>query len=251
MVLLLRDIIAVHDVRSGEVLWQQHHKMPKGSSCLFITKVFTGFLFFNKAKEPEIQVFDTSNGNIIANQTIKFWMSKYHMSMIARGSYLCYADHFNIHVIKFCCGKTTCYKYPMPRHFFKPVRKNAKGFFCWNEIVVDLLGFLGKSHVLIGTLYQYDQIDLFAFDIEAAASAHSEQEAELAFSRPLDSRKQKLNLNNGSYYDPVYRTDRINGCIDMVGVMRRRASKKLKIDAYFFETQLEFKRNDKTLKHHS
>ncbi len=241
MVIFLRDMIAVHDVRSGEALWQHNHKMPNGCSWLFITKVFTGFLYFNQTQEYEIQVFDTSNGKKIANQTILCCMYGYHKSITARGPYLCFSDIRNIHVMKFSRGKAESYNYPLAKSIIKILNRNINnGIVFWHS--VGLLGFLGKSHVVIGVLTHHEQSVLFSFDIDAAVSAQSEEEAQLAFALPLTSRNKNIDIHchNECYFDPVYRTDRNSGCIDMVGIMRRRAKKKLLIDTYFFETQLQY-----------
>ncbi len=93
---------------------------------------------------------------------------------------------------------------------------------------VFLHGFIGKSHILAG----------------AAVGATNEQEWEDAFSFPVSQNRQGMEA--GKWCQPVYKTNRKKGRVEIVGAMMVGSSSgALKLDqpvnvcAYNYVTEME------------
>ncbi len=103
-----------------------------------------------------------------------------------------------------------------------------------------MLGFLGKSNILICSLDAYDYFELFSLDVDAAFSATTSEGEDMAFALPLRTNQEIPLPSYGlQHFEPVYRTDKKNGCVDLVGVLGRRS--KSMADTYHFVTEISLR----------
>ncbi len=194
----------------------------------------------------QVKIFSTEKEEsfCVHELALKHYIS--NGSVTAKGSYLCWTDGLVIHVIR--KSTSSCQKYdlafPMD-HFVKAkCFKAAEGLANFDFIVLE--GFVGKSNILIGRLGPHSGIGyvLMSLDIEAAISAKNDKEMAMAFSLPLNPRGREDKFPHSKHnnmYRPVYRTDRVNECVDLVGVMQRKEkAARVTLETTFFVTQLEY-----------
>ncbi len=246
--LVLPHLVAVHDSKTGEALWQLEHDIdPLSCSSLFITRKVAGFkLRDHSCKTSTIKVFNTQNGELITDHKVTTQHLRSAKIIIARDSCLCYVDGLVIHVLMVHDNGVKKYSFTFPvDHFAKSNCFNSKDDPSKLESII-LEGFVGKSKVLIGNLwssYGCSRI-LMSLDIDAAVLAKNEDEVKMAFSLPLNPKGQKPPGRNNNTYLPVYRTDRINECVDLVGVMQRKEkTAKITLETHYFVTQLDPPKN--------
>ncbi len=221
--------LAVYDLTNGSVLWKSKcifdNLMIKS---IFINEIITGLLFQKSLGHYQGEVFDTSTGNLITKLVITTTMfegSKKNKDFIrTKGPYICYTKGLEFHAIRASSHSETIeYTFPFPLEIY---RQDILHFYraCTKFLVpkyFSLLGFVAKSHVLLGQLWFecHDKPLLVSLDIEAAVAARDEEEVKWAFSLPLLEHDEDFSFSpcyNG--YSPVYKTDRPRGQVDLVGV---------------------------------
>ncbi len=156
-----------------------------------------------------------------------------------------FAQNKIIHVIRLHGGEAETHSFPFPADHFAKVPGSPLGQCDKSKLVCLMIDFLGKSNIMLGNLkisLLHTSV-LFSLDLDAAVTARTEEQRNNAFSLPLncnsvmlpDSQRESiLRHNYEDWYQPVYKTDRINGSVEVVGVSR----KKLESDAAVVETHM-------------
>ncbi len=267
MVIFLPDQIALHDTTNGQVIWQKQHGEDVWSfwkeqeklgivwcnpttsytraefrgPCvsLFTTNHVTGYVFTNEYHdylqcqphkvEWKLILFSTATGELIGTEHD---VSK----CMAKGPYVCYPKKLAIHVLEVSGTVVKKHKFKFPLSYFMEDmtschfledRKYIQG--------IELIGYLDKSNILLGNLAGFHCSILFSLDLDSAVNATNKGEQQMAFSLPLAG--ERISARNHTPFQAVYRTDRINECVDLVGVMRKRGRKAVK--TYYFVTEMQ------------
>ncbi len=251
--IVLPHLIAVHSTTSGETLWQKHlpnlDLLSLEQNAPFITKDMTGFFHGNwhnqafRDTEWAIQIYDTQTGEFITNKVIKAWQWAYiQISFFTTGRYLCYFVNHAIRVIFVSDKEAKECEFPMPKdHLAKTKGFNmaiAKewDFNSWS--IRGLLGFLGKTNVMLGYVNGCIRF-LFTLDLDAAFSATNEEETNAAFSMPLAAYASDKKVKDW-IWKPICRTDRTSGSVDVVGAMNKIEKRDtITLDNFFFVTEMQ------------
>ncbi len=253
--ILLPDSIAVHNVTSGDVLWQ-HSLEIEGENRPFITRDIAGCVDLDDYDwqkmdhDATIQIYDTQSGKHISDMRIemldisRLW---YH-GLFARGSYLCYFDMFNLCVHKVIGREVKEHDISFPVEHLVKTSNNFSSSDNHKKIsnafrFEKCLGFVAKSNVLLLNFRSNESGNLIvSLDLDAYLSANNENERNSSFSLPLDAHCS-LGRPGDQNWQPVYQTDTINGCVDIVGIMRlslTQCEKRAQIlENYFFVTELD------------
>ncbi len=278
MVLFLHDTIAVHDSNSGARLWENEideedrNFRNNGnldsldiSYSIFITKVITGYLRLDfrirrlspgEEDRSKLHIYDTDTGEFIAGiKTSSINLDRLHYWLMARGPFLCYRSLIKrevINVLHVVGKKTKFHTVVFPLDHFKLEQlRSFKRIPSDKMTIWYLLGFLGKSNILLGSVGCPDDggPELFSLDLDAAIAARNDQEVARAFSLPLSKNwiGNTCSVHQKDFH-PIYRTDRERGCVDLVGVMRETDTvntmgDKLTFGNCFFVTDMEFSRD--------
>ncbi len=240
---MLPELIAVHDAISGNVIWRHDHKVDFGQCMpIFITRDITGY-FYTSATDQATQmatkiatIFRTSDGKLVSDQQIKIVRLSYLVPLGRReikGPLICYTEGLAIHVVKIVADSVKRYKFQFPED--RLVNSNIDSIGTPPAFTHVLLkGFVGKSNVLMGNLSDNSVLmhnhgnnsgsnfpELFTLDLDAAMSARSEAEIAAAFALPLLNERHLSSSNERHWlYQPMYRTDRSRGCVDVVGAVK-------------------------------
>ncbi len=226
---------------------------------LFITKLMAGFLVVKNERDPqtrkletysEFRIFDTDTGKFITSCKLPPHCGQGRF-VSARGPYLCYSRAQFIHVVRLCGERVEQFDLKFPTGHFARVRGSSFGQYDLSQSRCSFIDFLGKSHVLLGNLKVQPLHThlLFGLDLDAAVAAKTEEELCQAFSLPLTSKSVKCPNTNGLSihssvdmyrYKPVYMTDRITGCVEMVGVTRKKLeSDAAMVESHYFVTEIQ------------
>ncbi len=189
-----------------------------------------GYSFYDQnSKTSKVKLYSTETGESFCEHDLTHLHYISNDVITARGSYVSCTDGLVIHVIRKSSNACEKFHFTFPTNHFIKLKakcfKPAEDLLKFDFIVLE--GFVGKSNVLIGRLGPHSGIGyvLMSLDIDAVISAKNEHEVTMAFSLPLNPRGKEnkfpgTNCNNK--YLPVYRTDRVNECVDLVGVMQRK-----------------------------
>ncbi len=236
--ILLPNSIAVHSATSGKILWQnslENNDKNRKKAVPFITRDIAGCFYIDEGddeggmdEEVSIHIYDTQSGEHISDLQIQMIFPNYleRYGVFARGSYLCYFDYHKIIVQKVMGRDIQEHNIPLPiKHlvetnsFFSSSidYETLENAFLFNEC----LGFVGKSNVLLLKFKSYKCGSFIAsLDLDACLSAKSEEEKNSSFSLPLDAHCSPDKPGGYQNWQPVYETDTVNGCVDIVGIMR-------------------------------
>ncbi len=260
MVVVLPDTIAVHSTTSGDNLWKRELECTDASHLSelpeslkppapipFITKDIAGYFLQTQDaegyKHSTMEVYETDTGEHISSFELSLmeFDNVHQGKAIAKGCFICFSFDLSVHVYMVKNSVVNTYEIPFPlEHFIKNKElirlKNSS-----QRVWIKLLGFLGKTNVLIGTLKTRTLSALISLDLDAAIAAKSDKETQLAFNLHVNN-KPLGSLSNE--FKPVYRTDRDTGCVELVGVMREKLPESLgdemfTIDTGFFVTQMQ------------
>ncbi len=255
--ILFPDTIAVHSTTSGELLWKREleswqvleHDPYRPSPDVFITKDIVGFINFSKDSEPTVyrqsvlMVYDTETGDYIGSATIPSEKAQRDTSnrrhKFARGCCVGYQLSQSVCVYRIEEKEIRCYEFGLPnnyQYFSKFYLQRSKLPF-----VYELLGFLGKTNCLMISFEQEGKfVRMCCLDLDSAFVAKTEKEVESAFS--LTKGCESLGSPERNF-NPVYRTDRDTGSVDLVGFMRQKntssSSHRVTIDTGFFVTEMQ------------
>ncbi len=241
MMVFVPNFIGVHGVRNGELIWKKEHKHKSASKCkwLFITKHISGYVSLNKNHKYEITIFCTKSGDLITVEELQTKKLNWHNSITARGQYVCYVkdSYFNlcIHVIKVAGENVTRHNFRLPYQKVFEQYGIRRALYYTEQ---SLLGFLGKSNILMFSLESNMGIKLYSFELDVAVSAKSYEDVKLAFSLPLASQEKNKFGHYFGHYVPIYQTDRINGSVDIVGAMLHKQEMGA-VDAFYFFTEMQ------------
>ncbi len=239
MVVFLPNLIAVHNVRNGEIIWQTAHKHKDTSKCkwLFITKYVSGYVSLNKYNKHELSIFCTISGDVIAVEELQTTETVVrHDSITARGQYVCHIKEtcsIKLHVFKVIGQNVTKYTFSLPPERFLELN-DIRALRYTSQ---SLLGFLCKSNILMCSLMTSMGAKLYSLDVDVAVSAKSYKDVKLALSLPLASQEKKYFGLCLGHYAPIYQTDRTNGSVDIVGAMLHNEMGTL--DAFYFVTEMQ------------
>ncbi len=230
MIIAMQDMLAVHDVTSGAVLWQRKPKEDYEVAQidhLFITSQVAGCRREILYGTDKIDIYDVNTGEFIGSQKKRVLIM--FEKVIATGPFICYPENgLDIHVIKIVDNKMKNFVFPFP------VSKLAENG--TESLRLRWMDIIGRSHVLVGQVanWKFENILLFTLDLDAAVSARNEREVMDAFSLPFGSVRTYT-------YEPVYETDFASGNIDMVGVMRttEATTEVHTIESHFFVTKMQ------------
>ncbi len=265
MLLIIGDEFAVHDCKSGEALWRNKITgyMPAMFKCcfsIFITKDIAGYLYrcsnggdatdkHERDDGSKVVIFDTKSGELVGSVKMRPFCQDPPSFLVTKGSIICYKRWSTIFVARVIGQEIKTYEFTFPIiHFMRLVKESLtlEEVKKWcDQGIYTLYGFVANSNVLIGCYGKPCESCpvLFSLDLDVAFAAKSEEEIDSAFSLPLNTSKW-----NGSEYqnafEPIFKTDRANGSIEIIGVMRERNNVKgtsnLKIDNYMFVTEMEY-----------
>ncbi len=290
------DSMAVHSTTTGDTLWrtsleqEDQENIAKGEyTTLFLTEDIAGFATqvyekpYDEDEDNEFQVdplhvllqfYDTEKGSLISSvkileQCIGF--SDCPHRVLARGSILCYKFHMD-------SSFSSYEEDPFAIYIFRAVGKELKRHvlqFPLNHFIeqeqidfpsdagtqTKLLGFLGKTNILLGNLtvakykYQIDQSNpedlikrhvLFTVNLDTVFAAKDEEETNLAFAIHevcTYSDPNSLYKRDPEYFHPVYKTDQATKSVDLVGVMWKKdsgdGSQKIVVESKIFVTEME------------
>ncbi len=269
MLIIMHDAVAVLNTTSGAVLWRHqlegehvHEDQAGFYGNPFITDRIAGYQHI-RDQDCKIEMYDVNTGKHIGSHVRKgkgnYWMLDNH-NMFARGSYVCFSDLIlTTHILKIADNgdKIEEFSFRFPREYFSQLTKLSHLLYRLGNI--QFIGFLGRSNVLIGRLKEHSRqnnFSIFSLDLDAAVSAKCGEEVRRAFSLPLGPElgvimpgcdgecffRSCKKCDSWSIYDyrPIYRTDRITGSLDLVGVMRTtEANEKQTVKSYFFVTEMQ------------
>ncbi len=255
MLIIVSNIIAVHSTNTGEKLWEtkiekEHllHKITTAEDIwgsapgLFITKDIAGYVV--KAVEgldnekATITIYDTKTGELLCNKMIPMSEAREIeiYDFIAKGPAICYTIDQAVYVYRAQGKQLRKMKFCFPDKCFMGAKKavrqdNVRGY-------IELLGFLGKSNILIGSIHGNDDVRLFCLDLDDACATKSQRKEHTYFKIPPSCLVLGSPKNS---FKPVYRTDKGTGGVELIGVMRRTksSSKTLKIDSGIFVTEMQ------------
>ncbi len=257
MMILFPDTIAVHSTTSGELLWKREleswqvleHDPYRPCPDVFITKDIVGFINFSKDsksgvyRQTVLMVYDTGTGDYIGSATIPPEKAQGDTSnrkhKFARGCYIGYQLSQSVCVYRVEEKEIRRYEFGLPKkyryftHFY--LQRSV------NMFKYELLGFLGKTNCLMISFEQEGKfVRMCCLDLDAAFVAKTKREVESAFS--LTKGCESLGSPERNF-DPVYRTDRDTGCVELVGFMRQNdtssSSRTFTVDTGFFVTEME------------
>ncbi len=250
MVVLLPDKLAVHDVTNGSVLWQAKHSSDiKRLMTLFINAKITGFVSRVSPGQFKGEIFDTATGEFITYLNIVVPKGKIGRNIIrTKGKLMCYIQNLDFHVIRVSPSLSSQqrkreYKFSFPVEHFK---EDIENFYraSTRPLVpssISLLGFLGRSNILLSQLRCEGQHKplLVSLDIDAAIAATNDDEVQLAFSLPLLERDEDFSFYPcDTGYTPIYMTDKSTRRVDIFGVTCPTWKNSYK--NYNFVTEMEF-----------
>ncbi len=208
-------------------MWKKEIQVdPSSCGHLFITKNFAGFVCYDFTEEQarKVKIFDMRNGDLIASRKINV-EDRGVNSLVAKGSFLCYNYRTAIHVIQVLEGSGVRlfeFCFPTAKFFRAVLDVNCNMSNYTNPC---LMGFVSKTNVLVGNLRassgRVRPAVLFSLDLDKVASARDKDEEWSAFSLPLLGEDCNITEEHHRSYQPVYRTDRINRCVDLVGVVKK------------------------------
>ncbi len=250
MLIILPNSVAVHSTTNGSKLWEtkieKEHLLYRTNSgqllgCMpapFITKSIAGYLVKGMDgedyQEATITMYDTNTGQLIGNTKLPSEAQEVQWGEIfAKGPLVCFPVGQSVHVYRAEGKQIKTHKVSFPSKYF-----NIKFNLYERQSYIDLLGFLAKSNVLIGSLKGKDNL-LFSLDFDSALAPKSEGGSRPTFCIPKCCRSLGNPEND---FKPVYRTDRTTGGVELVGVMRQKNSsrKSFKVDNGFFVTEMQY-----------
>ncbi len=239
MVLIESDSVAVYDVTSGALLWQSKHVEPVSTELvesLSITKVFTVY-WLNQGNAYLVNLFSTQTGQLMGSHEIsnEMWRDSNNSIVFneirARGKYLCFTRGKDLFVIRVTVDKTEMFQFKNGENTFGGCMY-PEGVNC-DSLQSDrtkLVGFLGKSTVLLYYFPHYYCPELYGVDLNDLMEAEELYEwpwskcESLALSSPMRAmagkKREDPSFRYCSFY-PLYRTDRRSNCVDLVGVMHQ------------------------------
>ncbi len=283
MTLLLDDSIAVYEITTGDLLWKKEHSTrPKDP---FITENITGYFgttFEERETDEELSsvyIYDTASGDPIATLPLRN-LSTINIRTLqpaTKGSLLCFWDDVTVHVIKVDGKKAKRYEFTFPvDHFIKtmpysdqvdtvakvkkaysPVgslvgtagpSKHEKASGCTIEYdeIYELLGFVGKTNILLGSVNvnEWDRMVLFSLDLDVAIAAGNEEEVTAAFNLPLAHEWSTGTMSETGTYKPLFKLDRTKVGMELVGVTREeyvwKCDAKYTVDNCYFVTEMQY-----------
>ncbi len=240
MVVFMPNLIAVHDTRNGQLIWKKEHDNKCRCVWLFITKHISGYVSIKTRRMYEITIFCTKTGDLIKVEELQKGTPILQGSITARGTYVCYIEesnwHISVHVIKVTGENVTKYNFrlPLERIFGQDEMKAM----LMQNFEQSLLGFLGKSNILLCSVKAIRGAKLYSFDVDAAVSAKSDKEVKQAMSLPFFLSRPLPSYDD--HYSPIYQTDRTNGSVDIVGVMLHKARGVGLVEAFYFVTEMQY-----------
>ncbi len=240
----------MHDTKTGEALWQREHDFPswEEEGSLFISKHVAGYVFESITGHGDgliidIALFNTSNGDLIYRCKKGAWEGT--LSALARGRFMCLTLGAKIDVLEVRGNDVKRHSFPVPMEEFKSSSKYSRQQKRTAYKDASLVGFIGKSQVLLGKLETFGGIgypNLFTFDLQEALCGNQEK----AFSVPINFRKNSPQDCSDCSYEPVYKSDKVNKSVEMVGVMRQwprwaitDATKAKTVEVTYFVTEMK------------
>ncbi len=243
------DSIAVYDTNSGEMLWNKDHDEREKLGTLFITKDISGYITEEDSycKFNMLHLYDTQSGAHIASLKVERWFDK--KEIWAKGPFLFCRQHEKIYVFKVVGKEVKKCTIVFPfDYLLKTIGMNRFEFGYYYEFF-KLLGFLGKTNVLIGNLALEKIMNpskvkhvVFSLNLDAAIAARNDKEANRAFS--IVPHLESVGHRCMQRFMPVYETDRSTDSVDIVGVMCQRyetndSEDPLILDRKYFITKME------------
>ncbi len=255
MLILFDGIMAVHETVNGIILWKKYisQVLPRDHErkiLPFITDTIAGYLYSERSLSRDIpglslaNIYDTNTGAFIASMEISpsqcqlgYWAWD---KALTKGPFLCCADKTAIRVIKVTKQVAKLFEFALSKEKLASIKERIMR-------IEKLLGFVGKSNILLGwfklTGEHRDGHALFHLDLDAACKAKNQSEVDQAFSFTFFERPEDLQHE----FQPIYRTDRARGSIDLVGTMRRRVTdfldEKMNVSNWYFVTELQLQRD--------
>ncbi len=255
MVLLLPDEkIAMHDTRTGEILWQQELGQKDTEEVIyntvFITENFCGYatdpMGWLSESNPAIQIHDTDSGQHLSSVDVEGSTALFRQRRtVLNGPFLVYLTYdSSVSVIQVDGKKVTQHNFPLPMDKLMKTNTLLNG----NEYcsAISLMGHLPKKNVFIGQLhtgiFENKSSYVFSLDLDAALAAKNEKrKTGSAFTHLMTS--SFATDGPGHKLKPVYKTDLARECVDFVGVTKEKRSANsrnmLTIEQYFFVTEIE------------
>ncbi len=269
--LILPGSIAVHSAITGDILWKRQAEQvdrnrltdPRMESPLipFITKDIAGYIanihshhINNEGGSDDyyeytvLRAYDTESGHLLATMQIPNAENLCYNcnDMVVRGCILCCTSGLVIQVFRVVRNEVRSYEliFPVVHFLMSGQLIEHPGPYRPPFQMIDLLGFLGKTNVLIACLrsnkFTVKNV-LFSLDLDAAFAARDEEETRLAFGiitpccDPSSPWQQKIK--------PIYRTDRSTGQVEMVGIVHPKYSgvemDYITLENEFFVTEMD------------
>ncbi len=274
-IIISPDNISVYCTASGKALWKKkaepevailgddHHFLDENPLNPFLTKDIAGYLVkerimekvetsddeegyeeVNVGDDTILRIYETKSGELIATERLTHYCD--NLLIKFRGRCLCYVAERRIQAVVVEGRKAKRYEFPIPIDHFIKTRQLASSVMP-ESAGLDLLGFLGKTNILIGNLWLRDSNGstftmLFTLNLDAATAAPNEQGVNLAFSIPSACKSLGSPKND---FQPIYRTDQRSKSVELIGVMRenniRSPANVTTIENGFFVTEMECK----------
>ncbi len=226
---------------------------------LFMTKDITGYILATENyrllspgveqcyDEYEFRFYDTDTGNFIEKVKLR-----HHPGFVAaKGPYLCYVRRQSVRVIRITSEKAKIYKLSFPKEHFNETPGTSLDERQEFNFDYSLIDFLGKSNILVANMRTQSRTKpiLFTLDLDAVTLAKTSEQLNKAFATPLgcnadifpgSSMDFALWHKYEDWYQPVYKTNRVKGCVDLVGVTRKKLeSDAAVVETHYFVTEMQ------------
>ncbi len=261
IIILPHDLVAAHDTKTGELLWKHQIEDEEGvrhnSFLPFITKDISGYVIDRQIAEGNkvltIHLFATQGGAAITTIDVpcKAWIRSNSMQsggLFCKGPFLAYTDRVGhvVHVIRVKGKEVERHEFPFPVDRFEQTEAINEDP-SHDLSLFKLIGFVGNT-VLIGNIGSRSAFKtfLFSFDLESALEARNQSEKDSAFNLPLESSSSTVGDLLFSY-QPIYKTDRTDERVNIVGVMREKITDDYEdvvtVDNCFFVNQMQYSKD--------
>ncbi len=256
MLILFSGIMAVHDTVNGGILWKKtiSEELPIGlepSIVPFITDTIAGYFYMDTRSENQksvANIYNTNTGALIASVDLScHWgQGRAWKRALAKGPFLCCKEktEIRVRVIKVTGQHAKQYEFVPSKKMLALIEKKCKKV----KEIDKLLGFLGKSNILLGLFKLTGNVRvMFGLDLDMACKAKNQREVDEAFLLSFSKKSMTKPGYLQNEFQPIYRTDRARGCIDLIGTMKQGATRfldeKMTVFNWFFVTELHFPRD--------